>query len=81
MLGTAEPGVGTAEPGVVTPADADGGTVGFGIDAPPGTDDAGAPEPPTGALEIVPSPTGALGRSNAPFAAPGAVNLLLRSVD
>jgi len=85
-----------AEPGIVTsgrtPVDTGGATfgavgderppvaeetggvvLGFGMDAPPGL--------PTGALEMLPLPTGAFGASNAPFAAPGAVNLLLRSVD
>ncbi|HEX6343748.1 hypothetical protein [Umezawaea sp.] len=74
----------------------DGVPVGFGVSMPLVPEDTGgvkvpevtggvraglAPGVPTGALEIVPSPTGLLGRSNAPFAAPGAVNLLLRSVD
>jgi len=68
----------------------EGMPVGFGavgVWMPPVEEETGgvkaglAPGAPTGALEIVPSPGVLLGRSNAPFAAPGAVNLLLRSVD
>lgn len=54
--------------------------LGLGIDAP-GAGAVGAPGLPTGALEMLPLPTGAFGASNAPFAAPGVPNLLLRSVD
>lgn len=41
----------------------------------------GAPGFSAGALEMVPSPAGLVARSKEPFDIPGALNLLLRSVD
>ncbi|MCS7478064.1 hypothetical protein [Umezawaea endophytica] len=78
----AEPGVvtsGRTPVGGCTPVDSDG--VRFGLEETGGTVLDAPPGAPTGALEMLPLPAGAFGASNAPLAAPGAVNLLLRSVD